>query len=260
MIFSGYKFFSEYFTYQKGKDDYREVNEAITVLSEESTDNADESAETSESGESGGEEAEESAEYPALTIDYDELEAENPDFVGVIYIPALELYYPVAHSRDNAEYLTTTFSGKSNPCGSIFLDKNASADLTDLNSFIFGHNMKNETMFGSLKEFLKQDGLCDSDPYVYIYTKDKVYKYHIFSYFVCSVNDSLYNNVSDHDGYDAYVEKCKSRSEYKKSSDTYEDDFSSYTPLITLSTCYATGHVNNFVVAAAQAGVYDIGK
>lgn len=256
-LVSGGLFLRDFLTYKKGESDYAAVNAAITV---EETPEAAEAAGTTEDAEADEEEAgeqDEAEEYPALVIDFDKLGKTNADFVGVLYIPALDLYYPVAHSHDNAEYLRRTFSGEQNPCGSIFLDKAASADFSDLNTFIFGHNMKNGTMFGSLKRFSREEGLCDADPYIYLYTKDAVRKYHIFSYSVCSVNDDLYRNFSGKDGYGPYVKHAQNLSEYRPETDTYKDDFSQYPPILTLSTCYGTAHTQNFVVFGALTGIYE---
>lgn len=232
---SAYLFLREYLNYKVAVDEYDLVKEKIVVQ---------EDAIIEEDG----------ITYPDLDIDFDELMATNSDFVGVLYIPALQLYYPVAHSHDNLEYLKTTFEGTTNSAGCIFLDANASADFTDNNSFIYGHNMKNETMFGILKEFSAQDGLCASDPYFYLYLPDgSVNKYHIFAYYTTPVDDQLYDAFEGDKPYDAYVMRAQSRSYYEPSEDE-ADDFTTRPNLVTLSTCWGTDHKNNFVVHGAFVG------
>ncbi|MDD6790358.1 MAG: class B sortase [Lachnospira sp.] len=248
-LYSGYRFFSEYSEYKRGEEVYGEVNEAVVIPQNAQTRLQDIAA--ADDPETQAEEAYEPISVPDLDIDYDALAAQNPDFIGVLYIPALDLYYPVTHSHDNSEYLNTLFTGESSVYGCIFLEKDASADFSDYNSFIYGHNMKNGTMFGSLKRFERQEGLCDSDPYMYIYTKSRVYKYHIFSYFQCAKDDPLYNNVRDDGGYDQYVTTCQTRSEYTPGGD-YTDDFSGRPPLITLSTCVGVGETSHFLVVGAM--------
>lgn len=193
--------------------------------------------------------------YPNLQIDYDALSAVNSEFVGVIYIPVLDVKYPVAQTKDNSKYLYTTFEGTSNSSGCIFLDTSASSDFLDSNTYIFGHNMKNGTMFGSLKRFLKDETLCDRDPYIYIYQKDQVLVYRIFAYYTIPVQDDVYDDFIGDDGYDAYVTDAKTHSLYQPHEDgTVSIEWSSRPNLLTLSTCYASGHVNNFVVQAALVG------
>lgn len=239
LFFSAYKFMEEFLTYKAASDEYTLVKEKIVIPEDDAM--VDEGGIT----------------YPDLAIDLDALYATNPDFVCVIYIPALELYYPVAHSHDNSEYLRTTFEGTTNPSGCIFLDANASEDFTDNNTFIYGHNMKNETMFGILKEFSKQDDLCVSNPYVYLYLRDgSVLKYHIFAYYTTPVNDELYDSFSGDEAYDAYVTRAQARSYYTPAEEE-TDDFTLRPNLLTLSTCWGTDHKNNFVVQSALIGKAD---
>jgi|GEM_PF-699359 len=129
---------------------------------------------------------------PALEADYAGLRSMNSDFVGVLYFPALEMCYPVAHSHDNLEYLKRTFSGSFNASGCIFLDRYDSPSMDDQFTLIFGHNMKNGTMFGSLKKLAQDKSLCENDPYFYIYTTEGVYVYRIFAYGQISSQDELY--------------------------------------------------------------------
>lgn len=145
---------------------------------------------------------------PHLCIDYDALLRMNPDFVCVLYIPALKLRYPVVYSKDNADYLHTTFEGKHNAAGAIFYDCTSPKDFRGENTYLFGHNMKNGSMFGTLKKFEKDAALCSSDPYIYIYTKDHVRTYRIFSYYETVDGSASYDDFSGTAGYDQYVAYC----------------------------------------------------
>lgn len=248
-VFSFANFMREFLTYQQAKNEYKELGKYIEVIpeGEEAPSDAEAEGSTTEDPE---EEEKEQYQYPNLQIDYDGLAATNSEFTGVIYIPVLNLTYPIAQSTGNDKYLHTTFEGTRNASGCIFLDSAASKDFSDSNSFIFGHNMKNGTMFGSLKQFLQKEELCDEDPYIYIYQKDQVLVYRIFAYYTIPVRDDVYDDFSGDDGYDAYVADAGKHSVYHSSQDE-KIDWSSRPNLLTLSTCYATGHVNNFIVQAA---------
>ena len=248
-VFSFANFMREFLTYQQAKNEYKELGKYIEVIPEgEAPSDAEAEGSTAEDPEE--EEKKVQYQYPNLQIDYDGLAATNSEFTGVIYIPVLNLTYPIAQSTGNDKYLHTTFEGTSNASGCIFLDCAASKDFSDSNSFIFGHNMKNGTMFGSLKQFLQKEELCDEDPYIYIYQKDQVLVYRIFAYYTIPVRDDVYDDFSGDDGYDAYVADARKHSVYHSSQDE-KIDWSSRPDLLTLSTCYATGHVNNFIVQAA---------
>lgn len=100
----------------------------------------------------------------------------NPDYIGILSVPALGIRYPVVQGEDNEEYLHTTFEGKSNPSGCIFLDCGNDPRMTDDISYIYGHNMKDGTMFGSLKR-LKTEKWKREDVKAYFFNDDKTLTY-----------------------------------------------------------------------------------
>jgi sortase B len=244
--FSGFKVAQQLWVYQQAKNEYSNLDSLMGLWE-------DASLQTEETETDA--QAEESA-YPILNIDYDALKEINSEFAGVIYIPVLGVKYPVAQASDNTKYLRTTFEGTANSSGCIFLDCAVSSDFSDINSFVFGHNMKNETMFGSLKKFLQDESLCDENPYIYIYQENQVLIYRIFAYYTIPVEDDVYNDFAGDEAYDAYVSDAISHSAYKLSDEGSEEiSWSDRPRLITLSTCYATGHVYNFVVQGALVDV-----
>ncbi len=248
-VVSGSFFISDLREYKTAENEYEKITESTIKLPDSNTKPA--------RVEVDGEEYDIPFEFPNLVIDFDKLEAANADFVGVLHIPALELTYPVAHSKDNSEYLSRTFEGTRNASGCIFMDMYAKEDLTDSNTFIFGHNMKNQSMFGSLKRFSSDKGLCDKHPYIYLFTPGKVYRYRIFSYFPTPVDSYIYNGYTGEEGYDAYIQKSLRDSQYKE-ADLSEIDFKEYPNLLTLSTCFGTQHTHNFIVQGALVETLDL--
>lgn len=89
----------------------------------------------------------------ATTIEFGELQKINPDIVAWIRIDGLGIDYPVVQGEDNEHYLYYTFRGEANVAGSIFLDYRNKADFSDSKIILYGHNMKNGSMFGSLKKY-----------------------------------------------------------------------------------------------------------
>lgn len=191
--------------------------------------------------------------YPDLDIDFDTYKSINDDFVGIIYIPVLDIRYPIAKSKDNTEYLSQTFEKTYNSSGCIFLDKDGSKDLSDINTFIFGHNMKNKTMFGSLHRFRDEIDLCDTDPYIYIYTEDSVIKYQIFAYYLTKPDSITYENITDTNSYNNYIDYALQLSEYSQyNADNF--NFTKYPKIITLSTCSDSNHTHYMIVNAVCVG------
>lgn len=259
MVFCLIHILTELRTYQQAEEGYDSLLDEAVQLPGDNGDNtlsAENAAAADTEPEAAIRVGVPGVDYPDLTIDYEELQRVNRDFVGVLYVPVLDLVYPVAHSHDNSEYLTTTFYGEYNKCGSIFMDRYSSADYSDGNTFILGHNMRNMSMFGSLKRFEADPELCSQDPMIYVYNEDYVRRYRIFAYYEPSVNDDMYSAEADYndpDTYDAFVASALRNSHYQ-TKETF--DFSERPRIVTLSTCWATDHTNNLVVHAFLTGEF----
>ena len=195
--------------YSGGKEYDKLKNKAITVQ-EQTDDPGDVSGDT-------------------FKVDFDVLLQENPDTVAWIRFdePSI-ISYPVVKSADNKEYLTKTFSANDNKLGAIFMDMRNTSDFSDKNTMIYGHNMKNNTMFSELGKYLKKDFL-DSHNLIKIYTPNGNYKGTIFSVYSTSVNDENKNiknlNFNERIQY------------YEKSSKQSINKVKNINKIIKLSTC-----------------------
>ena len=92
-----------------------------------------------------------------ITVDFDSLKALNPDVVGWIYSADTQINYPVLLGEDNSEYLHHMVNGEYNSAGSIFMDCRNKPDLSDFNTILYGHHMKNGSMFASLHQYTEQE-------------------------------------------------------------------------------------------------------
>lgn len=229
-----YVFLHDEKQYREAKEEYEELQ---GYLSYEDTE-----------GENPPEES-----YPHLEIDTDSLSAINPDYVGILYVPILDIRYPMVQAEDNREYLHTTFEGQNNFSGCIFVDYEAKPGFMDLNTFIYGHNMKNGTMFGSLKRFYRESGLCAADPRFYIFTDDKVYDYRIFGFEVADVGSPLLTRIRYLEEYEPYTELIRKESSFSNE----EVDLSNHPPIVTLYTCYGSDHTDKLLVHGALKQIYE---
>lgn len=211
--FNLYKIYSGY--HQAGSE-YDELSENAQVITSGTDENGDQ------------------VQIPELDVDFEALEAINSDLAGWFYMPVLDISYPVAQTDNNDYYLHHTFDKTENSSGSLFLDYESAADMTDRNTFLFGHNMKNGSMFGSLKKLRKDESLCDTNPYFFFYTKDKTYCYRIFAYYITTANSDTYYNFYSNEQYDDYIDRVMKLNEYKFGS---EVDLSGRGNIMTLSTC-----------------------
>lgn len=193
--------------------------------------------------------------FPDLVIDFEGLEAKNEDFLAWLYMPVLEISYPIVQGEDNEKYLDVTFEGQYASSGAIFMDAGNMPGFSDYNTFLYGHNMRNGTMFGDLKKFRRDDTLCDKDPYFYIYKANgQILKYRIFAYYETSDTSDSYATIRTTEEYDAYIKKIKSRSYYKSDA-----DLSNYSPMVVLSTCSGTTGDRRFLVHGVLESLYYIG-
>ena len=223
--------------YKAGTDEYSALSEQFAVH-ETAQDKGQE-----ERGQAVPAELEEGY-FPQLQVDFEALKSLNNDLRAWIYIPALEVEYPVVQGSDNDYYLTHTFEKKENKAGAVFMDSEASPQLTDYNTIIYGHNMKNGSMFGKLKKFVRDNTLCEGNPYFYLFTEEKNYKYLIISYYVTVDGGKTYFCPADADGHSEYLSLILKNSIFKSGIDYAKD-----APIVTLSTCYgASGGDQRFVV------------
>lgn len=119
------------------------------ALKEEVSAGERQEGETQETDEA---EPEETVEYRS-PVDFESLREVNPDIVAWIEIPGTDISYPVVQADDNETYLKRDFEGNTSAAGTIFLDCDSSGDLMGLHSILYGHHMKNQTMFAQIVKF-----------------------------------------------------------------------------------------------------------
>ena len=110
-------------------------------------------------------------EHYTLDIDWAALEAQNPDVVAWVQIPDTDVDYPVVQTTDNDFYLDHNFAKEPSSFGCIFLDCDCAADFSDQNSILYGHHMRNGSMFKVLIDYEDPEFLA-GHPYIYLATPD----------------------------------------------------------------------------------------
>lgn len=259
MIVFGGLFLRDFLEYKAAEDEYASLQDHIIISEEPKKEESKKEKKLEEDFDDEEEEEPVDLLHPHFQIDYGALAGVNGDFTAVLHVPALSITYPVVKSKDNEDYLHKTFEGKVNFAGSIFLDANAKGSYDHKNTFIFGHNMKNGTMFGKLKNFLRDEQLANSNPYVFLCRPDGITRYRIFTYYLTTVESPIYNDFEGEKGYDQYVSLVKRLSSYRNFPKE-SIDFSLRPDIITLSTCSGpSGGDQRFIVQAALEEVYQNG-
>ena len=210
--------------YGEGESSYTEIEQYVWV-DEAPEDSGDEEQNGSQSGE-----REPNLRWPA--VDFAALSEINPDIVAWIYIEGTEINYPVVQGSDNQYYLKHLFNGKWNSSGCIFLDSRNTSDFSDRHSIIYGHHMKNGTMFSGLTEYKKQE-FYDAHPIVLLLTPEKNIRIEIFAGYVASVSDKAWEIALGSDKeFGDWLEAAEERSYFES-----EVTFAVTDRIVTLSTC-----------------------
>ena len=175
---------------------------------------------------------EEVVETPPIRVDFDALREKNKDVVAWIYCPDTPINYPVVQAADNEAYLHRLLDGSKNSAGTLFMDFRNSSDFSDWNSVIYGHNMKNGSMFGTLMDY-KTQAYFDAHPKVFLLTPEQDYVINIVAGFVTPADAEIYNNFEPEEEKKAQLAKeWMAVSKFVSGNAPTEED-----RLITLSTC-----------------------
>ncbi len=122
-----------------------------------------------------------------IAVDFDLLLEQNGDVVAWLYCPDTVISYPVVQGKDNQYYLRRLLDGSWNSSGSIFMDYRSEGGFSGWNTVIYGHNMKNDTMFGTLEEYREQE-YYDAHPVWYLLTPGQNYKIELLGGYTTSGN------------------------------------------------------------------------
>lgn len=195
-------------------------------------------------------ETEPAEETAAIPVKFEELWQVNPDVYAWITVPGTEIDYPILqHASDNSYYLMHNIDGSYGYPGCIYTENLNSKDFTDNNTVIYGHNMKNGSMFAQLHKFEDPD-FFNENREVLIYLPDEVLHYTIFAAHIYDDRHLLYSfDFSDPDVYEKYLESVFNvrdmNANIDKDMTVTKDD-----QIITLVTCIGSQPNNRLLVQA----------
>lgn len=174
----------------------------------------------------------------------------NPDCIGWLNIPDTVIDYPVAYSMDEPTYYLHRDLDKNYSFpGTIFIDSDANIDTLSNNVTIYGHHMRNGSMFASLEEY-ESEKYYNKHKTIYLDTINGHYTYEVVSAFRISTDDDFkyasFNEAEKRDDVKTWLDGIMSRSYIKDTYATVDDKF------ITLSTCDYHQRNGRFVVVARQ--------
>ena len=156
----------------------------------------------------------------------------NPDYACWLYCPDSPIDYPVVQGADNTRYLHRLFSGERNACGTLFIDCRNLPGFQDPNTLIYGHHMRDGSMFKSITYYGDQ-AWFDSHPYMLLVSDRELIVLELFAGCTTSKQDPCYEiALSDEKDLLAFAEDAKRRSDFASDVEIRSGD-----RLVTLSTC-----------------------
>lgn len=169
-------------------------------------------------------------------VDWKALKKVNPDVQGWLYQKGTVINYPVVQGTDNDTYLHTRFDKQWSGGGTLFVDCRMEKNFKGFNSIIYGHHMKDGSMFRSIRGYTKEDGYYDKHKTLELATPHGNYHLVVFSAFITKATDEdTYKMTYDEAEKQAYIDRAWERSELPITRDSV--DVTKNDRLVTLSTC-----------------------
>lgn len=178
--------------------------------------------------------ASETVDGDHTSINFDKLKAEYPGTTAWLKMDDVDISYPIMQGEDNDFYLHNDPTNQPNIDGSIFLDyRNKS--YNDLHVLIYGHNMRDESMFGQLDEYVNEEFYRNGTGAFTIFTPEATYRYKIFAVNIVNETDDVYQTgYQNTTVFGGFAKQLKDRSMYDTGVDVTGNDH-----IVTLSTCSA---------------------
>lgn len=182
-----------------------------------------------------------------IPVDFDALHATNPDIYAWIDIPETDISYAVLRREgDNNYYMNHAENGAYYSGGCIFSDDFNSPAMTDLVTILYGHNLRNGTMFAKLNDFVDPEIFSDHR-YMYLYLPDRALVYEIFSAAPHSNEQILkshdFTNRGEYTAFFADVASASGSAQHREDSFPAFDD-----RVLILSTCFRANNQQRFLV------------
>ena len=213
--------------------------------------------EQAETPEEDNTETEPAGEDPSVvlpTVDFEALRETGPDIIGWLTLPDTAINYPVTQADDNEYYLHHLYDGTYNKTGCLFADYENQEDFSDRNTIIYGHNMRDGSMFAALNEYDGQS-YFDGHPQMYLVTPGGGYVVEIFTAFVAKPSESGSDtspwrlSFKDDGAYTTWLSEMAGRSVIETDVTVTSSD-----KVLTLSTC-TPGGASRFIVMGKLAAV-----
>ena len=217
LLYSGYHLYGIFSEYYKGRSEYKKTSEKFVTKKE-----------SSGTGRSG-----EEYETAPIDVDFESLLAENEDVAGWIYCPDTVVDYPVMHGEDNDLYLHHLVNREYNFAGCIFEDFRNTPGQKDPATILYGHHMKDGSMFAMLHKYTEQE-YYEEHPTMWYLTPTQNYRLDIIMGYVAGERDQIYDLFQTTEEMREYLHGVEEKCTFETKA---EYDIDALNNVIALSTC-----------------------
>ena len=175
----------------------------------------------------------ETNEEKKYKINFEELKQKNSDTVAWLKVENTNIEFPIVQANNNSYYLTHNFDKEYNVAGWIFADYKNKLDGTDRNIVVYGHNMRNNSMFGSLKDVITEEWYNNEEnKYITFVTENEYQTYQVFSVYQIKTEDYYIKTEFKSNEFTEFIDTITKRSKKDFGINVSKED-----TILTLSTC-----------------------
>lgn len=176
---------------------------------------------------------EDTNEEKKYKINFEELKQKNSDTVAWLKVENTNIEFPLVQANNNSYYLTHNFDKKYNVAGWLFVDYKNKLDGTDRNIVVYGHNMKDNSMFGSLKDVITEEWYNNEEnKYITFVTENDYQTYQVFSVYQIKTEDYYIKTEFKNNEFTEFIDTITKRSKKDFGINVSKED-----TILTLSTC-----------------------
>ena len=189
-------------------------------------------------------------------VNWDNLFSVNPEIIGWVIIPGTVVSYPICLTDNNDYYINHSFSKEKMSSGSVFMDCENHSDFDDFNTILYGHNMRNGSMFAVLNKYADKEFYTEHDE-VWILTPVWQRKYKIISAQIAIAGDATFDMIKSTKENKDFIDREVSESLYEVSESLYEVSDADSGNTLVLSTCNKHNSNKRFVLVCQPEAQYD---
>lgn len=228
--FAAHRMYDMASSYKSSNDMYEQVQQSAVQAAPTQTASAAKDTEKTPSPVAESAPIDISPDFPL--INFQLLEAQNSDTVGWVCIEGTNINYPVVQGEDNRHYVSTLFDGSENQAGCIFMDYRNSRNMENVHTILYGHNMRDKSMFADILNYQQQE-YYDSHPSGMYISPEGNFRFDIVAAYVASLADPSWQlEFTAEEDVNQWLEEAIAKSSFVSNITPEADD-----KFITLSTC-----------------------